>query len=182
MDGQPDRWSTKSPVAVVIPLAAGILLCGFLEFIVLIVRVRPRWNTRVSNETATALKALTADLVRTLETGIAITFVYVGVFFPLSSHVNSIRVVLFMLAVVSGAIVTGITRFWRGVHELKLAGHKGLEGYNGLIYRNADDPRLWVPKLTGVGYTLNFAHRWAWPILLFLLLIPVSLSVLFSVT
>jgi uncharacterized membrane protein len=35
----------------------------------------------------------------------------------------------------------------------------GLEGWNGIIYSNPKDPRLWVPKISGYGTTLNFAHR-----------------------
>src|SRR5262249_51987643 len=38
----------------------------------------------------------------------------------------------------------------------------GLEGWNGIIYSNPRDPRLWVPKISGYGTTLNFAHRGAW--------------------
>jgi hypothetical protein len=36
--------------------------------------------------------------------------------------------------------------------------------YGGLIYCEASDPRVWVPKLRGIGYTLNFAHveSWVW--------------------
>lgn len=36
--------------------------------------------------------------------------------------------------------------------------------YWGLIYNNAADPNVWVPKKYGRGWTLNFAHTeaWAW--------------------
>jgi uncharacterized membrane protein len=29
----------------------------------------------------------------------------------------------------------------------------------GLVYSNPDDPRGWVPKIRGVGWTVNFASR-----------------------
>ena len=35
-------------------------------------------------------------------------------------------------------------------------------GYTLLFYRNPADERVWVPKLSGLGSTLNFAHRAAW--------------------
>jgi uncharacterized membrane protein len=70
-----------------------------------------------------------------------------------------------------------MVRLARGVRELKQAGHTGLEGYNGIIYKNPDDPRLWVPKISGLGYTLNFAHRWAWPIMIAFLAIPLAVVV-----
>jgi len=50
----------------------------------------------------------------------------------------------------------------------------GLEGWNGFIYSNAEDPRLWVPKLSGFGATLNFAHVRAWLILGAILALPLT--------
>jgi len=39
----------------------------------------------------------------------------------------------------------------------------------GVIYVNPEDPRLWVPKRIGVGWTLNFAKpAAAWVMLLIL--------------
>lgn len=32
----------------------------------------------------------------------------------------------------------------------------------GLIYSEAADPRVWVPKRVGYGWTLNFAHTESW--------------------
>jgi uncharacterized membrane protein len=46
----------------------------------------------------------------------------------------------------------------------------------GLFYVNAEDSRLWVPKLLGLGWTLNFAHGLSWFILA-LLLLPVALVI-----
>lgn len=48
----------------------------------------------------------------------------------------------------------------------------------GLIYHNPEDARIWVPKLVGIGWTLNFAHRQAWWMLLLLLTLPLGLLVL----
>ena len=172
INGQPDRWAAKSPLEVSLPLAAGALVCCFLEGVAWIVTASARRRSELSVETATSVAALTADLVRLLEIAIAIVFVYIGAVLPLSRPVSPVRLVGFMLVVITGAIVFGILRLWRGVRDLKQAGHKGLEGYNGIIYKNPDDPRLWVPKMMGIGYTLNFAHPWAWPIMLAFLAIP----------
>jgi uncharacterized membrane protein len=51
---------------------------------------------------------------------------------------------------------------------------EALKGWHGLLYRNADDPRLWVPKILGVGYTLNLAHGLAWVILAVILAVPLA--------
>jgi hypothetical protein len=45
----------------------------------------------------------------------------------------------------------------------------------GLFYVNAEDPDLWVPKRSGLGWTLNFARPAAWW-LLGLLLLPAVLA------
>jgi uncharacterized membrane protein len=45
----------------------------------------------------------------------------------------------------------------------------------GLFYVNAADPRLWVPKRLGLGWTLNFAHNLSWIILVLLTLPPLIL-------
>jgi len=34
-----------------------------------------------------------------------------------------------------------------------------------VFYFNKSDPRLLVPKRTGLGWTLNFAHRGSWMVL-----------------
>jgi uncharacterized membrane protein len=40
--------------------------------------------------------------------------------------------------------------------------------------RSAKDPRLWVPKLSGFGATLNFGHVRAWLILGAILALPLT--------
>jgi uncharacterized membrane protein len=32
----------------------------------------------------------------------------------------------------------------------------------GVVYYDKADPRLFVPKRTGLGWTLNFGHRASW--------------------
>ncbi len=40
----------------------------------------------------------------------------------------------------------------------------------GMFYYNPDDPAIFVSKRVGIGYTINFANKWAWVILVGLLL------------
>ncbi len=42
----------------------------------------------------------------------------------------------------------------------------------GVFYLNPEDPRLWVPKRFGIGWTLNFARRIAWAVMGLLLMVP----------
>jgi len=44
----------------------------------------------------------------------------------------------------------------------------------GIMYNNPNDPALWVDKRTGLGWTLNFAHKQSWLIIFMILAIPVA--------
>ena len=35
----------------------------------------------------------------------------------------------------------------------------------GVFYFDKNDPRLWAPKRTNLGWTLNFAHNASWFVL-----------------
>jgi uncharacterized membrane protein len=52
--------------------------------------------------------------------------------------------------------------------------------WRGILYYNPDDRALFVPKRYGIGYTLNFANPWCWPVLamiLALVALPIILSI-----
>ena len=55
-------------------------------------------------------------------------------------------------------------------------------GWNGVFYSNPDDSALFVPKRCGIGYTLNFAHPWAWGVVVFIILMVVLPFVLTGMT
>ena len=57
-------------------------------------------------------------------------------------------------------------------------GREPLEGHHALYYANGNDRRLWVPKVTGMGWTINFSHPLAWPMLALLLAVPIVAIVL----
>ncbi len=50
------------------------------------------------------------------------------------------------------------------------------EYWQGVIfYKNPKDPRLFVRKRSGLGYTLNFGNRWSWVVTaLFIPLIAIA--------
>jgi len=78
-------------------------------------------------------------------------------------------------AALLGALVWSVWSL-KSVHRrLEQAGQLGgLEGWNGLIYSNPKDPRLWVLKLPGLSATLNFAHVRAWLIPGAILVFPLT--------
>lgn len=49
----------------------------------------------------------------------------------------------------------------------------------GWCYHNREDPRVWAPKKnSAAGFTLNFAHRQAYAILVLLLIAPIMIVLL----
>jgi len=46
-----------------------------------------------------------------------------------------------------------------------------------VFYFNRSEPRLWVPKRIGLGFTMNFARGTAWAIMAILLATVVVLAV-----
>ena len=46
-----------------------------------------------------------------------------------------------------------------------------------VIYSAADDDRVLVPKHSGLGWTLNFAHTEAWAALGLLIGVPIAIAI-----
>ncbi len=91
-------------------------------------------------------------------------------------------IVLF-LVVLAAAIILPIAIFARLIHQATLELYEigGVDAVGsrpdrwkakGMIYYAPDDPAVWVPKLIGTGYTLNFARPAAWLLLVLLLFGP----------
>lgn len=51
----------------------------------------------------------------------------------------------------------------------------------GIFYFNPDDPALFIPKRSGLGYTLNFARRGSWAVMA-LLLAAILLPLIFGIS
>jgi uncharacterized membrane protein len=50
----------------------------------------------------------------------------------------------------------------------------------GMFYVNRNDPAIFVPKLSGGGYTLNFGHPAAWLLFAVLLFLPLAMALFLS--
>lgn len=48
----------------------------------------------------------------------------------------------------------------------------------GLFYCNPDDPSFFVDNQFGIGQSINFAHRSAWYLMLFIILFPVLVIII----
>jgi Family of unknown function (DUF5808)/Domain of unknown function (DUF1648) len=84
--------------------------------------------------------------------------------------------------VLLGAAVMVLVVVVQVVRSPRLAppGTAGWRG--GLIYADASDPRLIVPKRWGLGWTFNFARPVAWVLLAVLLLFPLGIVAMVALT
>ncbi len=119
------------------------------------------------------IAGLTAEFTRVVSLALAIVLAGLALVLPLWRPVRAGLLVLSVLLILGMAIAFGMWRMRQGARALQARGlFAGLEGWNGLIYHNSQDPRVWVPKITSFGYTLNFAHRRSWLLLLAILAVP----------
>lgn len=175
LDGQPDNWVNKSLLVVFLPVGVGLGICLIFELLNLIILRNPQLgkNQNVSPEAAHAIAGRMVEFLRLIEIAVALVLSALAIALPLLRPARPFGFVAFTFGVLLVAVVIGVWRLVRLARELKASGKfAGLEGWNGLTYRNPHDPRLWVPKITGLGYTLNFAHRRAWPLLILFITLP----------
>src|ERR1700730_6407664 len=159
--GKPSGMGPRVGVRVVI-LVSGLVLAIFLEVMARMLESRERLATGYDAppEAARAILDTSAGLTRVLNLALAIFMALLAVPLPRLGPGGAIGL---GTAIILGAIVWAVWSL-KSVHGgLERAGQlQGLEGWNGIIYNNPKDPRLWVPKISGYGTTLNFAHRRAW--------------------
>jgi uncharacterized membrane protein len=149
----------------VLVLGSGFALAVFLEIMARLMETRQRLATgyHASPEAARAILDASAGLTRVLNLALAVFIALLVVPSAWIPGLGSGRVVALGVGIIVLATVWAACSL-RSVHgQLGRDGQLGgLEGWNGIIYNNPRDPRLWVPKISGYGTTLNFAHRRAW--------------------
>jgi uncharacterized membrane protein len=175
LNGQPDKWMNKSLPAVFLPVGIGVGLCLLFELLNLIILKNPQLgkNKNVAPEAAHAIAGRMVEFLRLIEIAVALVLSALAIMLPLLRPARPFGFVAFAFGVFIVAVGVGVWRLVQLARELKTSGKfAGLEGWNGLTYRNPNDPRLWVPRITGIGYTLNFAHRRAWPLFILFITLP----------
>jgi uncharacterized membrane protein len=174
LSGHPDGWTSKSPVGVFAFIGLGFLICGFLELMARwIASQKTARGIDVSPEVVSVMAAATANLVRLTSLAVAALLSIIGVALPLYQPRSPALVVGSAFAFIGLAIFVGLRRYYRTHQILKERGLLGdAKGWHVFGYNDPSDPRLWVPKPFGYGHTINFGHRWAWPVFLLILAIP----------
>jgi uncharacterized membrane protein len=174
--GVPNGYASKTFSGVFGPLLFGVALAVFLELVAV-------FTERFSRTKLPRLVRPYGNMVRWVSIGQSTALATITLLLPSDTPPSPHLLVGLLLGAVVLALVAGGLGISAAMRQMAAAGEPLPKGYGPFLYRNPDDPRVWVPKLVGIGWTLNFAHRTAW-LLMGLLLLPVlvTLVVLFLAT
>jgi uncharacterized membrane protein len=161
--GVPNGYATRSVGGVFGPLLLAALLAVFLEVLAMILE-------RISRARFPLLARAYGNFVRWLSMALVGSISVVAIVLPTQTPSSPQPMVGLLLGTVGLALAAGVVGLVAATWRMRAAGQSLPKGYSALFYRNADDPRIFVPKLVGVGWTLNFAHPSAWLVLALLLL------------
>jgi uncharacterized membrane protein len=173
-DGQPDRWTPKDPLVVFGFWGVGVTVCLLqLGLGALGRRIKPD-----------ASAGIPAGQLVVLQRRMSVVFLGVEYLIATVFSISLLTIVnVRPFPVMGAAVATAAFFVWLGYVVLRLSRDlqqvveaevpSAQQAWRGIFYVNPEDPRLWVPKRFGMGYTLNFARPVAWLILLALLVLPV---------
>jgi uncharacterized membrane protein len=169
----PDGWATKSALNAALPLGLGLLLWLLFDGIAYA-------TTRAARGFPREMTAMIATVERAIGLALAIVCAVLALALPLLQPRSSLPIAVGVPVVIGAVVVGAMVWAWRQTRRLRAAGVALPEGYTGVFYNNPRDTRLWVPKVAGIGWTINFAHRAAWPVMIALIAVPVGLAILIA--
>lgn len=174
LDGRPNGWAHRTVGSAFLPAFLGLGIWVFLEGLAWAIE---RWPTTapLSEDDARRLKGATGDMVRLTACAMAAVFAFLTAALPFHPELGTSRTLpLIILGVIFGTIALGLVRYCQVLRQLSLPPQ-----WRYLGYYDPQDQRLWVPKLLGMGWTINFGHPHAAPalgVLLALIAIPLVLA------
>jgi uncharacterized membrane protein len=167
--GAADAWIAKSIWAAFAPLLFGLLIWAAIE-IATTAAARSTLSPRA--DVSRGPHEATLFMARLVNLAVAFVTATFAVRMPVES---SLGLWLYgPLLGVMAALVVGGRAVSVALEAARRADPDTYRGYNLLFYKNADDPRLWVPKVVGIGWTLNFARWEAYLLLAGVLAIPIG--------
>ncbi len=167
-NGTPSGWAERTPAGVFGLLVGAAALVLFVESLAATIASR-----NAADAAMAPVHAATKHVMRVTTFAITAVLAFGAVDLPLGPNLPPSVVLVASIGLPTLAIAVGSRRVARAMEEAREAGATKLEGYRGLYYANAKDKRLFVPKVVGVGTTINFAHPWAWPVMLLLVGLPI---------
>jgi len=168
VNGEPDRWAGRSWRGIYGPLLYGTYLNVFMLTL--------GW-TLAHQSRRTAMRYVTVRIVQVLCYPTSLLFALIAIS-PLLRAPGSAFVFLapgaIMLAALAGTIYWAYRKLSGESAATEPAGPQNDNYWRaGAFYWNPDDPAIFVPKRIGIGYTMNFANKWAWVALAGILLAAV---------
>jgi uncharacterized membrane protein len=151
----------KSPLRVGMPLIIAGLVCLMMHFMARMVRdSSPRGATRKPS-----LRLML--IAETFIAGICCAVVVISA----SNGRLLVPGIIFV-----GVLVVALLGLSIGLFSgLPKTEPRNPEGYHhGLYYSDKDDPALFVPKKSGLGYTINFGHPAGIPIMIAIAVLPLA--------
>jgi uncharacterized membrane protein len=169
--GEPNGWATRTPLGVYGILVLPLVLVAINE--VGAAMRRSRASSDASGAGA-SMRGASLDFARIATFGVAIMTTFLAVVLPLGPRMPPPVLLSLAIAPLIACLLAAGARLnatLRAVRERE--GAAKVEGYHSVYYANRNDSRLWVPKVTGMGWTINFSHPLAWPMFLLLLAVPI---------
>ena len=188
--GRPNGWAERTPLGVFGPiaLAAGVVALGEV-----VAALSGSLGGGGGDTEPDPVQLATQSAGRTVTFAVAMVIAFVGNDLPLGPPMAPGAIAALSVAVIAVALAVGLARV-RSSRTARLRASDGAfplitpsspahtskdgDGYRWFYYFNASDRRLLVPKRYGLGWTLNFAHPLAWPVML-VLLAPIALIFVF---
>ena len=168
--GQINGWTDKSPMGAGFPLLMAAGLTVFFEFLALLGgKLR---NTSLPEPWPQRMAEANTSYIRYIATLLNVFFGYLACTLPFGPPPVAC---IFLL--ITGTILYPAYDFSRLAREMRASGAMP-SGYKSIAYNDPNDPRIWVPKLGGYGWTLNFAHGRSWAIIALLVGVPLAISLL----
>ena len=153
------------------PLLFGAALVAVFEITARMIRL-----SAARQEAGARTQADAAErAIRTVALAVTIVLAASAVWLPLARPTSPFGFVVFALVVIGAGVIGSVAQTLRAQTPFDPA-VPATEGWGKLLYRNPNDHRLWVPKRIGIGWTINFGHPMAWPMMLLLLALPIAIA------
>jgi Family of unknown function (DUF5808)/Domain of unknown function (DUF1648) len=187
VDGQPNGWSTRTPIGVYGPLIiAAAMVAGLALITYGMLREARVVCVPGARSHGRDFPHQVGYFLAGLEYFLALTLSFVAMI-PLLGPPNIAFVLLGSIALIAVAFEAAHRLNQARAHSIGAETPQGAAGVfgdgtlnehwkMGKFYFNPNDPALLVEKRFGIGYTLNFARGIAWLIMALLVFVPVALA------
>ncbi len=160
-DGQPNRWSNRDFMGVYGPL----LMAAFMNLFLLVFA----WALLLFSR-KTTMRYVTVRVLQAVMYPVTFTFCMVVLMPLLTLPMWLIPSV--MLVFVAGVIYWGYRKITAPAALGEIPEPQSDSYWKaGFFYYNPNDPAIFVSKRVGIGYTMNFANKISWLVLVGILLI-----------